>query len=111
MRDDVPTVDAIGSDKVCFAGCDLVISKLEPYLGKIIMEPDAGWLGSTEWVGLSVTTDIPLIVVAYLLMAPSLCEAYRRLQSGKRHARFDPREFLNLKVQLPSMGARHRSWN
>jgi hypothetical protein len=35
-------------------------------------------------------------------MLPELCEAYRRLQSGKRHARFDPKEFLKLKVQLPN---------
>ena len=34
-------------------------------------------------------------------MLPDLCEAYRRLQSGKRHARFDPEEFLDLRVQLP----------
>ena len=34
-------------------------------------------------------------------MLPDLCEAYRRLQSGKRHARFDPDEFLDLRVQLP----------
>ena len=35
-------------------------------------------------------------------MLPDMCEAYRRLQSGKRHARFDPREFLQLSLQLPS---------
>ena len=39
--------------------------------------------------------------LAYLLMLPELCETYRRLQSGKRHARFDPREFLDIRVQLP----------
>lgn len=46
-------------------------------------------------------SDIPPLVVAYLLMLPDLCEADRRLQSGKRHARFDPDEMLDLRVELP----------
>ena len=35
-------------------------------------------------------------------MLPDLCEAYRRLQSGKRQTRFDPNESLDLPVQLPA---------
>ena len=101
MRSDVPLVDTIGSQKVRFADCQLAISKLEPYLGKVLIDPPTNALGSTEWVGLNCTTDLPLEFVAYLLMLPDLCETYRRLQSGKRHARFDPREFLDLRVQLP----------
>jgi len=34
-------------------------------------------------------------------MMPELCEAYRQLQAGKRHARFETREFLDIRVQLP----------
>ncbi len=98
----VPLVDVIGSDKVRFEGCELAISKLEPYLGKVLIEPPPDALGSTEWVGLRRISDLPLLFVAHLLMLPDLCEAYRRLQSGKRHARFNPEEFLNLRVQLPS---------
>ena len=44
---------------------------------------------------------LPLEFVAHVLMLPDLCQAYRRLQSGKRHARFDAKEFLDLLVQLP----------
>ena len=102
VYDGLPLVDTIGSQKVSFEGCELAISKLEPYLGKILMEPPTGAVGSTEWIGLRRTTDLPLEFVAYLLMLPNLCEAYRRLQSGKRHARFDPEEFLDLLVELPS---------
>ena len=101
IRNDVPVVDTIGSQKISFAGCQLAISKLEPYLGKVLIRPPVNALGSTEWIGLNCTTDLPLELVAYLLMLPDLCEAYRRLQSGKRHARFDPHEFLDLRVQLP----------
>ena len=102
VRDDAPLVDNIGSDRVRFNACDLVISKLEPYLGKTIISPNPDDLGSTEWVGLKVTNNMPPVVAAYLLMLPTVCEAYRRLQSGKRHARFDPVEFLQLRLQLPS---------
>ena len=101
VSNDVPLVDTIGSQRVSFEGCEIAISKLEPYLGKILIKPPADALGSTEWIGLRRTADLPLELVAYLLMLPDLCEAYRRLQSGKRHARFDPDEFLDLRVQLP----------
>ena len=100
IHKDAPLVDMIGSQKVLFAGCDLAISKLEPYLGKVLIEPPADALGTTEWIGLRRATGLPLELVAHLLMLPDLCEAYRRLQSGKRHARFDPDEFLDLRVQL-----------
>jgi type I restriction enzyme M protein len=101
LNNELPQVDIIGSDRVKFVNCDLLISKLEPYLGKIIIQPNPEHIGSTEWIGLRITQSIPHNVVAYLLMLPELCEAYRRLQSGKRHARFDPKEFLSLRVQLP----------
>ena len=72
-------------------------------MGKIIIEPDSEWIGSTEWVGLKrQSEDVPLLLIAYLLMLPELCEAYRRLQSGKRHARLDPQEMLDLAVTLLS---------
>lgn len=101
LDNELQQVDVIGSDRVKFVDSDLLISKLEPYLGKVIIEPNPDHIGSTEWIGLRITQNIPHNVVAYLLMLPELCEAYRRLQSGKRHARFDPKEFLTLKVQLP----------
>jgi type I restriction enzyme M protein len=103
LSDRVPSLETIGSDKVRFDGCELAMAKLEPYLGKVF-EPPAGSLGSTEWVGLKRRTSFPLPVLMHLLLLRDMCEAYRRLQSGKRHARFDPREFLALKVELPPAG-------
>ena len=102
VRHTLPLIDTIGSQKIRFEGCDLAISKLEPYLGKVLIGPPADALGSTEWIGLKCKTGFPLEYVAHLLMLPDLCEAYRRLQSGKRHARFDPSEFLDLRVEVPT---------
>ena len=101
IRDPIPLVDIIGSDKVSFQNCQLAISKLEPYLGKVLLYPPEDAIGSTEWVGLKTKKGLPLEFVAHLLMLPGLCDAYRRLQSGKRHARFDPKEFLDLTVEIP----------
>lgn len=83
-----------------FSGAEIAISKLEPYLGKVLINPPQDALGSTEWIGL-VRKDksIPTLVLGYMLMLPELCEGYRRLQSGKRHARMDPEEVLDLRVK------------
>ena len=44
-------VDEAGSDKMSFGNCDLVISRLEPYLGKIVLnDPEKDYLGTTEWI-------------------------------------------------------------
>ncbi len=96
----VPVVDQIGSDKVIFEKIDLAFSKLEPYLGKVIINPPSGSLGSSEWVGFKIEKNVPTEIMAYLLMHPKMCEAYRKLQSGKRHARLDPSEMLELKISL-----------
>jgi type I restriction enzyme M protein len=92
------SVDEIGSDRVKFEGAEFVFSKLEPYLGKVIIDPPQDAIGSPEWIGLKRGNEISKTYIGYLLMHPSLCEAYRRLQSGKRHARLDPNEMLELVV-------------
>ena len=98
---DTLVVEEIGSEKVLFKGCELAISKLEPYLAKVLINPPQDAIGSPEWIGLRRITDLPLELVAHILMLPALCDGYKRLQSGKRHARFLPQEFLDLRVQLP----------
>jgi type I restriction enzyme M protein len=98
LAEKLPEVTEIGSDKVSFSGAELAFSKLEPYLGKLIIEPPQSALGSTEWIGLKRKGQDSLIVLAYLMLLPEMREAYRRLQSGKRHARLTPAELLDLKV-------------
>jgi type I restriction enzyme M protein len=100
-NDEVPTVDSVASTKVDFSGADLLFSKLEPYLGKIILGPPPGAIGSMEWIGLKVKNGLPVSIATYMLMLPETCEALRRLQSGKRHARLQPTEMLELKIELP----------
>ncbi|HMI80837.1 MAG TPA: N-6 DNA methylase, partial [Solirubrobacterales bacterium] len=108
LAEEVPRLYEIGSDKVAFAGAELLFSKLEPHLGKILVSPPPDALGSTEWVGLRRTVETPLLVVAYVLMLPAMREAYRRLQAGKRHARLSPEELLDLRVAVPAGEAAER---
>ncbi len=90
----------IGSDKVSFNGANILFSKLEPYLGKIIIEPLQKAIGSTEWVGFEIKTPYKPNVIGFLLMHQKLCSAYRMLQSGKRHARLNPEELEEIKIRI-----------
>ena len=93
-------VDELGSDKIVFGEADLLISKLEPYLGKVLKnDPAQRWLGSTEWLPFRVRAEVEDVdFVRYLLLLPQMLEAYRCLQSGKRHARMVEGDFLALRV-------------
>lgn len=96
IEDSIYEVDEIGSDKVVFGGADILISKLEPYLSKSIIKPDPDAIGTTEWVGFKCR-DVDPKVIGYLLSLPAMREAMRMLQSGKRHARLNPEELIELK--------------
>lgn len=94
------TVSEIGSDKVSFNGANILFSKLEPYLGKIIINPLQNAIGSTEWVGYEINSPYKSNVIGYLLMHEKLCSAYRMLQSGKRHARLNPDELEEIRIRI-----------
>jgi hypothetical protein len=96
----VTEVDEIGSDKVEFGQADLAVSKLEPYLGKVLRnDPAQEWIGSTEWLLYRVSLKVADVqYMRYLLLLPEMLEGYRCLQSGKRHARFVEEDFLDLRV-------------
>lgn len=51
LAENNPDVEIIGSDKVLFTGADILFSKLEPYLGKVIIEPPPrrNWLNGMDW--------------------------------------------------------------
>ena len=96
----VTETDELGSDKLEFGDADLAISRLEPYLGKVLKnDPSQRWIGSTEWLLYNLSNTVrDADYVRYLLLLPEMLEAYRCLQSGKRHARFAEIDFLDLLV-------------
>lgn len=93
-------VEEIGSDRIAFDEADLAISRLEPYLGKVLrVDSEANWIGSPEWLTYRVSACVSDVeYLRFLLLMPEMLDCYRRLQSGKRHARFVEDDFLDLRV-------------
>lgn len=102
----VRLVDEIGSDKVSFGDAQVVFSKLEPYLGKAILNsPEEDYIGSTEWVPLLVNgRSAKKEFIWALLLSPGARHVFRLLQSGKRHARINMLDFLNILVPNVPIG-------
>jgi len=98
----IEEVDELGSDKIEFGDSDLAISKLEPYLGKVLInEPKEEWIGSPEWLTYTITSNVyDIDYIRFLLLTPEMLEVYRCLQSGKRHARLSEADFLALKIPV-----------
>lgn len=96
----IEEIDEIGSDKIEFGESHLAISKLEPYLGKVLInQPDQEWIGSPEWLTYTITNNVyDLDYLRFLLLTPEMLEVYRCLQSGKRHARLSEADLLALLV-------------
>jgi len=93
-----------GSDKLDFADCDLVFSKLRPYLGKIVMnDPSKRYIGTTEWLPLKLDwARVGKLLLKYLLLLPEFLQSYNLLLSGKEHPRIARLDLLNMLVPLPS---------
>lgn len=100
----VEEIDELGSDKIEFGESDLAISKLEPYLGKVLInQPEQEWIGSPEWLTYKATSEVfDLDYLRFLLLTPQMLEVYRCLQSGKRHARLSEADLLALIVPKAS---------
>lgn len=97
---DVEEIDELGSDKIEFGESILAISKLEPYLGKVLInKPEQEWIGSPEWLTYTVTDRVyDHDYLRFLLLTTEMLEVYRCLQSGKRHARLAEADLLALLV-------------
>lgn len=93
-------VSEAGSTKLDFEDCDLVFNKLEPYLGKIVInDKTKEYIGTTEWVPLKLNkkrTD--LLFFKYLLLLDEYLKSFWLLRSGKRHARIALVDFRNMLV-------------
>lgn len=96
----IEEVDELGSDKIEFGDSDIAISKLEPYLGKVLINnPEDEWIGTPEWLTFKKSDEVHHIdYLRFLLLTPEMLEAYRCLQSGKRHARMSEADLLSLKI-------------
>ena len=103
-------VKEIGSDKVCFEDCDLVTSKIDPYLGYTILnDPEKNYIGTTELLPFRVNKDRARTeYVKYILLSHEYLAKSSLLMYGKRHPRIHPLDLLNIKAPCPDLGTQDK---
>jgi len=103
-------VNEIGSDKVCFEDCDLVTSKIDPYLGYTILnDPEKIYIGTTELLPFRVNKDRARTeYVKYILLSYEYLAKSSLLMYGKRHPRIHPLDLLNIKTPCPDLGTQDK---
>lgn len=95
-------VSEAGSTKLDFDECDLVFNKLEPYLGKIVVNDiEKEYIGTTEWIPLKLDkSKIQELFFKYTLLLKEFLKSFWLLRSGKRHARISLIDFQNMRIPL-----------
>jgi restriction endonuclease S subunit len=99
-------VSRIDSSKLEFGDADILVAKLEPELGKVLIVRKANhdWIGSTEWVPLKLNRKRALpAFLKYVFLNMKMLKAFGLLKSGKIQARLPMTELLQLRIPLPSV--------
>ena len=96
-------VDRIESSKVLFADCDILISKIDPFLGHVIInDKEKPYIGTTELVPYKIDNDkVDLNFLHYVLLSRNFLELSEKIMAGKRQPRISPYELLRLKIPRP----------
>lgn len=97
-------VSSIGSNRLAFGDCDVLTSKLRPYLGKTIHNAFPDGIGTTEWVPLKVDPGLlrPRLL-GYLLQSKHYVQMSSAFMAGKEHPRISPNDILSLQVPIPPL--------
>ena len=100
----------VESTKLDFADCDIVFNRLEPYLGKILInDPSQNTLGTSEWIPFKLRPQrTNKLFIKYLLLTPSLLDAYWKLRSGKRHARIREWDLVRISLRIPDIETQNK---
>jgi restriction endonuclease S subunit len=96
-------VDKIESDKVLFGNCDMLISKIRPYLGHVILnDPNKPYIGTTEFVPYKVDEkQADIKFMQYVFLNNNFLELSYYVMAGKNQPRINPNEVLILNIPLP----------
>lgn len=96
-------VDKIESDKVLFGNCDVLISKIRPYLGHVILnDPNKPYIGTTEFVPYKVDEkQADIKFMQYVFLSNNFLELSHYVMAGKNQPRINPNEILILNIPLP----------
>lgn len=103
-------VTEIGSDKIYFGGCDLLTTKLRPYLGYTILNiPGLDLIGTTELLPFKVNTDQAFPeYIKYVLLSYEYLGKSQFLMYGKEHPRIHPSDLLNIKIPFPDLDTQRK---
>ncbi|MEH1915312.1 restriction endonuclease subunit S [Nostoc sp.] len=95
----------VGSTKLDLADCDLAITRLRPYLGKVVLNDLADpYIGTSEWIPLKLRTSLlNRLFVKYLLLLPQNLTAFRQMMGGKQHPRIRQEDLNRLRIPVPSL--------
>jgi restriction endonuclease S subunit len=98
-------VTEIGSDKVVFNDADLIVTKIDPYLGyTFVNNKSKPFIGTTELLPFVITEEKAIQeYIKYLLLSKEYIFKSSLLMYGKRHPRIHPLDLLNIKVPLPDL--------
>lgn len=103
----------VESSKLDFANCDIAFNRLEPYLGKILINDQSqNIIGTSEWIPLKFNPQyVNKLFIKYLLLTPHLLKAYWKLRSGKRHARIRRWDLVRIRLPIPDIGLQNEIAN
>lgn len=95
-------VDKIESSKVQFGDSDILVSKIDPFLGHVILNDEKKpYIGTTELVPYKINKDeVKLKFLQYVLLSKNFLELSQKIMAGKRQPRISPHELLTLKIPL-----------
>lgn len=101
---EVEEVSSIGSNRLSFGNCDVLTSKLRPYLGKTIHNDFPDGIGTTEWVPLKVDAErFRPRLLGYLLQSDHYVDMSKEFMAGKEHPRINPDDILRLEIPVPPL--------
>ncbi len=94
-------VTEIGSDKTVFGDSDILISKLMPQMGHMVLNnPSKKYIGTTELLGFKIINkNVYKKYLLYILLA--VRHSFEYLTSGKTHPRMQVSDLLRIKIPLP----------
>lgn len=97
-------VDRIDSDKVLFGDSDLLVSKIDPFLGHVIRnQKNEPMIGTTEFLGLKVKSGSDVDFMRYSMLSDAFLESTRFLVSGKRQPRISSYDLLSIRMPVPDI--------
>jgi restriction endonuclease S subunit len=104
-------VEKIDSDKIIFGDADILISKLRPYLGHVILnDKKKPYMGTTEFMPFIVNKkEANELFLKYLFLSKIFLELSTFLMAGKEHPRITPYELLILKIPKPLLDIQNKA--